>query len=173
MRHLSNKVNIVPVIAKADCLTQTEIGALKQKILQEIRDNDIKIYSLPECDRYASPLLRLLNNEPCTKKCACVWGNSCMQPKYERMLNMKFNLSMKFNCMECLSIIWKIFFKKKGNGFLFSLRLFDMIFLWHPISFPFPLLNILRLPKLTLILRSSFCHIFSWFTFSIYDDFCH
>ena len=72
MRHLSNKVNIVPVIAKADCLTQTEIGALKQKILQEIRDNDIKIYSLPECDRYASPLLRLLNNEPCTKKCACV-----------------------------------------------------------------------------------------------------
>ena len=71
MRHLSNKVNIVPVIAKADCLTQTEIGALKQKILQEIRDNDIKIYSLPECDRYASPLLRLLNNEPCTKK-VCV-----------------------------------------------------------------------------------------------------
>ena len=51
MRHLSNKVNIVPVIAKADCLTQTEIGALKQKILQEIQDNDIKIYSLPECDR--------------------------------------------------------------------------------------------------------------------------
>ena len=52
MRHLSNKVNIVPVIAKADCLTQTEIGTLKRKILQEIQDNDIKIYSLPECDRY-------------------------------------------------------------------------------------------------------------------------
>lgn len=52
MRQLSNKVSIVPVIAKSDCLTQTEIGALKQKILQEIQDNDIKIYSLPECDRY-------------------------------------------------------------------------------------------------------------------------
>ena len=52
MRHLSNKVNIVPVIAKADCLTQAEIGTLKRKILQEIQDNDIKIYSLPECDRY-------------------------------------------------------------------------------------------------------------------------
>ena len=48
MRHLSNKVNIVPVIAKADCLTQAEIGTLKRKILQEIQDNDIKIYSLPE-----------------------------------------------------------------------------------------------------------------------------
>ena len=52
MRHLSNKVNIVQVIAKADCLTQAEIGTLKRKILQEIQDNDIKIYSLPECDRY-------------------------------------------------------------------------------------------------------------------------
>ena len=52
MRQLSHKVSIVPVIAKSDCLTQAEIGALKTKILQEIRDNDIKIYSLPDCDRY-------------------------------------------------------------------------------------------------------------------------
>jgi len=50
MRQLSNKVSIVPVIAKSDCLTQAEIGALKKKILQEILDNDIRIYSLPDCD---------------------------------------------------------------------------------------------------------------------------
>jgi len=50
MRQLSHKVSIVPVIAKSDCLTQAEIGALKTKILQEIRDNDIKIYNLPDCD---------------------------------------------------------------------------------------------------------------------------
>jgi len=50
MRQLSHKVSIVPVIAKSDCLTQAEIGALKTKILQEIRENDIKIYNLPECD---------------------------------------------------------------------------------------------------------------------------
>merc|ERR1712077_179046 len=50
MRQLSNKVSIVPVIAKSDCLTQLEIGALKRKILQEIQENDIKIYSLPDCD---------------------------------------------------------------------------------------------------------------------------
>ena len=51
MRQLSNKVSIVPVIAKSDCLTKAEIGSLKQKILQEIRENDIRIYSLPDCDR--------------------------------------------------------------------------------------------------------------------------
>eukprot|EP00096_Caligus_rogercresseyi_P006709 TRINITY_DN2344_c0_g1_i13.p1 TRINITY_DN2344_c0_g1~~TRINITY_DN2344_c0_g1_i13.p1 ORF type:complete len:369 (-),score=155.62 TRINITY_DN2344_c0_g1_i13:1236-2342(-) len=50
MKQLSDKVSIVPVIAKADCLTKKEISALKQKVLQEIQENDIKIYSLPECD---------------------------------------------------------------------------------------------------------------------------
>ena len=51
MKQLSNKVSIVPVIAKADCLAQKEIANLKKTILQEIQDNGIKIYSLPECDR--------------------------------------------------------------------------------------------------------------------------
>merc|ERR1712088_787554 len=50
MRQLSNKVSIVPVIAKSDCLTKAEIASLKQKILQEIRENDIRIYSLPDSD---------------------------------------------------------------------------------------------------------------------------
>jgi len=50
MRQLSNKVSIVPIIAKSDCLTKAEIGSLKQKILQEIRENDISIYSLPDSD---------------------------------------------------------------------------------------------------------------------------
>lgn len=44
-------MSIVPVIAKADCLSQKEVSALKERILQEIRENGIKIYSLPECDR--------------------------------------------------------------------------------------------------------------------------
>ena len=41
---------MVPVIAKADCLTMKEINTLKKRILQEINENGIKIYSLPECD---------------------------------------------------------------------------------------------------------------------------
>ena len=61
MRQLSHKVSIVPVIAKSDCLTQAEIGALKTKILQEIRENDIKIYNLPECDRYIFSNQKIFN----------------------------------------------------------------------------------------------------------------
>jgi len=39
MKQLSNKVSIVPVIAKSDCLTMSEIKKLKKRILEEIREN--------------------------------------------------------------------------------------------------------------------------------------
>lgn len=44
------QVNIVPVIAKADVLTKKEVQRLKQRVLDEIAENGIKIYPLPECD---------------------------------------------------------------------------------------------------------------------------
>ena len=51
LKQLSEKVNIVPVIAKSDCLSQGEVADLKKKILEEIREHGIKIYQLPDCDR--------------------------------------------------------------------------------------------------------------------------
>ncbi|XP_017779818.1 PREDICTED: septin-1 isoform X2 [Nicrophorus vespilloides] len=50
MKQLHNKVNIVPVIAKADVLTKKEMLKLKTTVLDEIAKNGIRIYSLPECD---------------------------------------------------------------------------------------------------------------------------
>jgi len=50
MKQLHHKVNIVPVIAKADVLTKKEVQRLKQRVLSEIAENGIKIYPLPECD---------------------------------------------------------------------------------------------------------------------------
>lgn len=50
MKKLHNKVNIVPVIAKADVLTKKEIKDLKKRILDEINEHQIRIYPLPECD---------------------------------------------------------------------------------------------------------------------------
>ncbi|XP_071945303.1 septin-2B-like [Antedon mediterranea] len=50
MRALHNKVNIVPVIAKSDTLTKREIQMLKAKIMNEIDDNGIKVYHLPDSD---------------------------------------------------------------------------------------------------------------------------
>ncbi len=50
MKALHNKVNIVPVIAKADTLTKREILALKSKIMSEIEENRIRIYQMPDSD---------------------------------------------------------------------------------------------------------------------------
>ncbi|XP_075219952.1 septin-4-like isoform X2 [Lycorma delicatula] len=50
MRRLHQKVNIVPVIAKADTMTASEIKKLKQRVLADIEENKIQIYQFPECD---------------------------------------------------------------------------------------------------------------------------
>lgn len=50
MKKLHNKVNIVPLIAKSDVLTTKEVKRLKEKVLDDIRKNDINIYTFPECD---------------------------------------------------------------------------------------------------------------------------
>ncbi|XP_046864598.1 LOW QUALITY PROTEIN: septin-7-like [Xenia sp. Carnegie-2017] len=48
MKRLHDKVNIVPIIAKADSLTAEECQNFKKKILNEIGSNKIGIYQFPE-----------------------------------------------------------------------------------------------------------------------------
>ncbi|KAG8135910.1 hypothetical protein E2320_008928 [Naja naja] len=50
MKAIHNKVNIVPVIAKADTLTLKERERLKKRILDEIEEHSIKIYHLPDAE---------------------------------------------------------------------------------------------------------------------------
>lgn len=48
MKRLCDKVNIVPVIAKADTLTADECNLFKKQILNEIAQHKIKIYEFPQ-----------------------------------------------------------------------------------------------------------------------------
>uniref|UniRef100_A0A3Q0QSW8 Septin 5 n=1 Tax=Amphilophus citrinellus TaxID=61819 RepID=A0A3Q0QSW8_AMPCI len=50
MKALQDKVNVVPLIAKADCLTPLEIKKLKERLREEIDKYGIKIYQFPDCD---------------------------------------------------------------------------------------------------------------------------
>ncbi|RXN08994.1 septin-2 [Labeo rohita] len=50
MKAIHSKVNIVPVIAKADTLTLKERDRLKRRILDEISEHGIRIYQLPDAD---------------------------------------------------------------------------------------------------------------------------
>ncbi|XP_069110935.1 septin-7-like isoform X2 [Argopecten irradians] len=50
MKRLHDKVNIIPLIAKADTLTPDECREFKKTILNEIARHKIRIYEFPECD---------------------------------------------------------------------------------------------------------------------------
>ncbi|XP_072248612.1 septin 4b isoform X1 [Leuresthes tenuis] len=50
MKALHEKVNIVPVLAKADTLIPNEVKKKKLKIREEIEQYGIKIYQFPDCD---------------------------------------------------------------------------------------------------------------------------
>lgn len=50
MKAVHHKVNIVPVIAKADTLTRQEVFLLKKTVMDQIEEHGISIYPLPDCD---------------------------------------------------------------------------------------------------------------------------
>ncbi|XP_033905226.2 septin-5 isoform X1 [Acipenser ruthenus] len=50
MKALHEKVNIVPILAKADTLTPAEVKKKKMKIREEIDQYCIKVYQFPDCD---------------------------------------------------------------------------------------------------------------------------
>ena len=43
MKKLHKKVNLVPVIAKADSLTATELSRFKAQVLQELKQYEIQV----------------------------------------------------------------------------------------------------------------------------------
>ncbi|KAJ3118367.1 hypothetical protein HDU96_002209 [Phlyctochytrium bullatum] len=47
MKRVHHRVNLIPVIAKSDTLTEDEIKAFKAKILEDINTNKIQIYTPP------------------------------------------------------------------------------------------------------------------------------
>uniref|UniRef100_A0A667ZI33 Septin n=1 Tax=Myripristis murdjan TaxID=586833 RepID=A0A667ZI33_9TELE len=50
MKRLHEKVNIIPLIAKADTMTPEECQQFKKQIMREIQEHKIKIYEFPETD---------------------------------------------------------------------------------------------------------------------------
>ncbi|XP_022080192.1 septin-7-like isoform X5 [Acanthaster planci] len=50
MKRLHDKVNIIPLIAKADTMTPEECREFKKRIMKEIDENKIKIYEFPDVE---------------------------------------------------------------------------------------------------------------------------
>ena len=50
MKNLQDKVNIIPIIAKADSLTVEECQQMKKNVMNQIAQHKIRIYEFPDCD---------------------------------------------------------------------------------------------------------------------------
>ncbi|KAM6291387.1 septin-10 isoform 7-T8 [Porphyrio hochstetteri] len=61
MKSLDSKVNIIPIIGKADSISKTELHKFKNKIMSEFVSNGIQIYQFPTDDESVSGINAVMN----------------------------------------------------------------------------------------------------------------
>ncbi|KAM9321411.1 septin-10-like [Gastrophryne carolinensis] len=61
MKKLDSKVNIIPVIAKADVISKSELHKFKTKLMSELVSNGVQIYQFPTDDETISKLNTSMN----------------------------------------------------------------------------------------------------------------
>ncbi|KAA0198512.1 Septin-6 isoform D [Fasciolopsis buskii] len=61
MKSLESKVNVIPIIAKSDTVTKSELQKFKARILSEIQSNEISIYQFPTDDESVSDMNAKMN----------------------------------------------------------------------------------------------------------------
>ncbi|KAJ2945080.1 hypothetical protein O0L34_g9134 [Tuta absoluta] len=62
MKKLDTKVNIIPIIAKADTISKTELQKFKSKIMHELQANGVEIYQFPVDDESVSEVNGSMNS---------------------------------------------------------------------------------------------------------------
>ncbi|XP_074671299.1 septin-10 isoform X3 [Strix aluco] len=61
MKNLDSKVNIIPIIGKADSISKTELQKFKRKIMSELVSNGVQIYQFPTDDETVSKINTIMN----------------------------------------------------------------------------------------------------------------
>ena len=61
MKELDNKVNIIPIIAKADTISKVELKKFKANIMAELKRNQIEIYQFPTDDETVAETNKNMN----------------------------------------------------------------------------------------------------------------
>lgn len=62
MKKLDTKVNIIPIIAKADTVSKNELQKFKAKIIQELQSNGVQIYQFPTDDESVAEVNGSMNS---------------------------------------------------------------------------------------------------------------
>lgn len=63
MKKLESKVNIIPIIAKADTISKVELSRFKARIMQEIKSNGIRLYQFPTDDETMAKVNSEMNSQ--------------------------------------------------------------------------------------------------------------
>ncbi|XP_074147098.1 septin-8 isoform X4 [Sminthopsis crassicaudata] len=61
MKKLDSKVNIIPIIAKADTISKSELHKFKNKIMNELDKNGVQIYQFPTDDEAVAEINAVMN----------------------------------------------------------------------------------------------------------------
>lgn len=61
LKSIDNKVNIIPLIAKADAISKNDLQKFKYKIMSELVNNDIQIYQFPTNDENTAQMNSSMN----------------------------------------------------------------------------------------------------------------
>ncbi|KAM4044920.1 septin-4 isoform 2-T2 [Anomaloglossus baeobatrachus] len=86
LRALHDRVNIVPILGKADSLTPTELTQKKERIREELDQYGIRIYQFPECDSDQDEDFKIQDME--LKKCipfAVIGSNTVVEKNGKRV----------------------------------------------------------------------------------------
>lgn len=62
MKKLDQKVNVIPIIAKADTISKTELQKFKSKIVGELQNNGVHIYEFPVDDESVTEVNSTMNS---------------------------------------------------------------------------------------------------------------
>lgn len=62
MKKLDTKVNIIPIIAKADTVSKVELQKFKSKIMSELQSNGVEIYQFPTDDESTAEVNQTMNS---------------------------------------------------------------------------------------------------------------
>uniref|UniRef100_A0A8C4EWB6 Septin n=1 Tax=Dicentrarchus labrax TaxID=13489 RepID=A0A8C4EWB6_DICLA len=76
MKKLDSKVNIIPIIAKADTISKSELHKFKIKIMSELVSNGVQIYQFPTDDEAVSEINASMNVSHRSK-----WGNKTVRAR--------------------------------------------------------------------------------------------
>ncbi len=63
MKKLDSKVNIIPVIGKADTVNKQELAKFKTKVMSELVNNNVQIYQFPVGDETVAETNKSMNSQ--------------------------------------------------------------------------------------------------------------